>query len=73
MIEELARHGYRLRAGTRYPMLHGLERRGYVMSTEQRLGRTMRRVDRAMPLGQAALDNAYAKLRELFGKILVKT
>jgi DNA-binding PadR family transcriptional regulator len=25
MIEELARHGYKLSAGTLYPILHGLE------------------------------------------------
>ena len=27
MIEELQRHGYKLSAGTLYPMLHGLEMR----------------------------------------------
>jgi hypothetical protein len=27
IIEELARHGYKLSAGTLYPILHGLERR----------------------------------------------
>ena len=30
MIHELARHGYTLSPGTLYPMLHGLERRGYL-------------------------------------------
>jgi PadR family transcriptional regulator, regulatory protein PadR len=28
MIEELGRHGYRLSAGTLYPILHGLEAKG---------------------------------------------
>ena len=28
MIEELAEHGYRLSAGTLYPILHSLERKG---------------------------------------------
>jgi hypothetical protein len=28
MIDELARHGYRLSAGTLYPVLHGMERQG---------------------------------------------
>jgi PadR family transcriptional regulator PadR len=32
MIEELQRHGYKLSAGTLYPMLHGLERRGLLCS-----------------------------------------
>ena len=38
MIEELARHGYKLSAGTLYPILHGLEERGYLTSTEERSG-----------------------------------
>src|SRR6476619_2610410 len=29
MSEELSRHGYRISAGTLYPLLHGLERKGY--------------------------------------------
>jgi DNA-binding PadR family transcriptional regulator len=66
LIEELARHGYQLSAGTLYPMLHGMVRRGYLTSTEQRLGRTKRRIYRATPVGQAALDIAIVKLRELF-------
>jgi PadR family transcriptional regulator PadR len=28
MIEEMARHGYRLSPGTLYPLLHGMERKG---------------------------------------------
>jgi hypothetical protein len=32
MIEELRRHGYRISPGTLYPMLHALERKGYLRS-----------------------------------------
>jgi hypothetical protein len=32
MMEELARHGYRLSPGTLYPLLHGLEKRGYLVA-----------------------------------------
>jgi DNA-binding PadR family transcriptional regulator len=32
-IEELARHGYKVSPGTLYPLLHGLERKGYLRST----------------------------------------
>jgi PadR family transcriptional regulator PadR len=28
MLEELARHGYRISPGTLYPLLHGLEKKG---------------------------------------------
>jgi PadR family transcriptional regulator, regulatory protein PadR len=39
MIEELARHGYRISPGTLYPMLHALERKGYLTSRMERAGR----------------------------------
>ena len=38
MAEELARHGYRISLGTLYPLLHGLETKGYLRSAEQRKG-----------------------------------
>ena len=52
MIEELARHGYRLSPGTLYPLLHGLEKRGYLVSRLQREGRTARKYYRATSLGR---------------------
>ena len=70
IIEELARHGYRLSAGTLYPMLHSLERKGYLRSREKRLGRTARRLYRATPRGRAALEEAKEKLRELVGEVI---
>lgn len=69
MIEELGRHGYKLSAGTLYPMLHVMERRGYLVSSKARIGRTFRRVYRATPLGQEALEIAQARMRELVGEI----
>jgi DNA-binding PadR family transcriptional regulator len=70
MIEELARHGYRLSPGTIYPLLHGLEKRGYLESRRERVGPRIRRVYRATPAGRAALDLARSKVRELFREIL---
>ena len=69
IIEELARHGYKLSAGTLYPMLHDMERKGYLYSTEERSGRHSRRVYRATPLGKEALEAAKEKVRELFGEL----
>jgi DNA-binding PadR family transcriptional regulator len=66
MIEELARHGYKLSAGTLYPILHGLEKRGYLSSSEERSGSAARRIYRASPLGEKALAAAKLKVRELF-------
>jgi DNA-binding PadR family transcriptional regulator len=65
MIHELARHGYRLSAGTLYPMLHGLERSGYLKSRREQLGRTFRRVYRATALGREANKVAKIQVREL--------
>ena len=70
MIEELSRHGYRLSAGTLYPILHGLEAKGYLKSVQRRMGKTMRRVYRATPAGRRALQAAKEKVAELFGELL---
>jgi PadR family transcriptional regulator PadR len=70
MAEELARHGYKLSLGTLYPLLHGLERRGYLKSRSQRLGKTVRRVYRATAAGRRALATAKSKVRELFGELI---
>ena len=69
MIEELGRHGYRLSPGTLYPILPGLEKKGYLRSTEQRLGRTARRMYRITPSGRRALEDAKRKVFELFGEM----
>ena len=68
MIHELARHGYALSPGTLYPMLHALERNGYLRSREERLGRTYRRLYRATALGREANKVAKVQVRELTGQ-----
>ena len=70
MIEELARHGYKLSAGTLYPMTRSMEKKGYLRSAEQRVGRSIRRVYRATPLGREALQMARGKVRELIGEMM---
>ena len=77
MIEELCRHGYTVSAGTLYPILHGLEEKGYLVSREERTGRAARRIyratpagiDRVTPAGIGALATAKLKVRELFGEL----
>ncbi|MDE3199092.1 MAG: helix-turn-helix transcriptional regulator [Acidobacteriota bacterium] len=70
MIEELGRHGYRISPGSLYPLLQGLERKGYLKSTEERNGKSLRRVYRATPLGRKALAAAKSKVRELFHELM---
>jgi PadR family transcriptional regulator PadR len=69
IIEELGRHGYKLSPGTLYPILHALERRGYLRSIEKRDGSQARRLYRATPAGRKALKAATVKVRELVGEL----
>jgi len=70
MLEELARHGYKISPGTLYPLLHGLERKGYLRSTQFRDGKSLRTVYRATAKGRAALESAKSKIRELFSEVV---
>lgn len=58
--------------GTLYPMLHGMEEKGYLESRRERAGRFIRRLYRATPLGRTALEEAKDKVRELFREILAE-
>ncbi len=70
MIEELAKHGYRLSPGTLYPMLHAMERKGYLKSKLQGTGPRARRLYKATKEGRQALAFAKARVRELFGELV---
>src|ERR1043166_1900854 len=62
MIDELTRHGYRISPGTLYPLLHGLERKGYLRSSEHRNGKRIRRVYKSKAAGKKELAAAKAKV-----------
>ena len=70
MGEELARHGYKISPGTMYPLLHGLEKRGFLRSSGERSGKSLRRVYRITPSGRRALNKAKQRVRELFGELI---
>lgn len=70
MMEELARHGYRISAGSLYPLLQRLEKKGYLRSSERRNGKSLRRLYRATPLGRKALAASKSKVRELFHELM---
>jgi DNA-binding PadR family transcriptional regulator len=69
MIEELRHHGYKISPGTLYPMLHGLEAKGYLRSREQRDGKQVRRLYTITASGRRAVNDARQKVRELFGEL----
>jgi DNA-binding PadR family transcriptional regulator len=70
MMEELARHGYSVGAGTLYPMLHQLEEAGYLSVHTEVVGGKQRKYYRATAHGKDALEQAKAKLRELVSEVL---
>jgi PadR family transcriptional regulator, regulatory protein PadR len=70
MAEELARHGYKISPGTLYPILHGLEKRGYLKSEEVRSGKSARRLYKITASGRRALKKAKLRVRELFGELI---
>jgi DNA-binding PadR family transcriptional regulator len=65
MMEELRHHGYRIGPGTLYPLLHGLERAGFLKSVERYAGERKRRVYKITPLGRRSLAQATIKVDEL--------
>jgi PadR family transcriptional regulator len=69
MIEELARHGYKLSPGTLYPLLHRLETKGLLRCYEKNAAGKIRRLYRATSAGRQALTIAKEKVRELFGEL----
>jgi PadR family transcriptional regulator PadR len=73
LIEELARHGYKLSPGTLYPTLHNLEEQGYLVGEKQVVEGKVRRYYRLTPQGAAALAEARQKVAELAGEIMDET
>lgn len=69
MIRELGRHGYQLSPGTLYPILHGLERDGFLVSNKEVVGGKVRKVYTLTETGQIALKEAMEKVRELMDEI----
>src|SRR5579864_9191961 len=68
IIEELARHGYKLSPGMVYPMLHSMEKRGLLRSFQQG-NRNDRRVYRATAQGRKALVLTKRRVQELFSEL----
>jgi PadR family transcriptional regulator, regulatory protein PadR len=70
MIEELRRHGYEMSPGTIYPLLHSLQKKGYLSVEVRREGRRSWREYSATKEGKRVLNSAKLKLRELFHELI---
>lgn len=66
MMQELGRHGYRLGPGTVYPLLHGMERRGWLRSRTGLVNGHRRKLYVATAAGRRALEQARNRVRELY-------
>ncbi|OGO38087.1 MAG: PadR family transcriptional regulator [Chloroflexi bacterium RBG_16_57_11] len=69
MIRELNSHGYTLSPGTLYPILHNLERDGFLQSEKQVVDGKVRKYHTVTEAGREALSQALVKARELIGEI----
>ena len=69
IIEELATHGYRLSPGTLYPILHAMQRKGWLRARVERAGRHSRKVYEITRRGSTAFQEARGKVKELFGEL----
>jgi DNA-binding PadR family transcriptional regulator len=70
LMAELERHGYAIGPGTLYPILHRLERQGYLRQDGQVVNGKVRKYYRITPAGQRILARAQDQLRELVGEVL---
>ena len=69
IVEKLAFHGYVLSSGTLYPILHGLERDGFLCSRTEVVGKKRRRIYEITAEGQKTLILSKARLWELFKEV----
>ncbi len=69
IIERLASHGYVLSPGTLYPILHGLERAGFLQSRDEVEGNRRRRVYEITEVGRRMLILSKVRLWELFKEV----
>ena len=70
MIEELRRHGYRLSPGTLYPVLHSMEKAGYLRSTNQVVNGKLRKNYEATAKGRQLLKQVKGKIQEMFNEVI---
>ncbi len=72
LMEELERHGYRLSPGTIYPVLHSLEKDGFLVSEKQIVSGKVRRYYSITVEGNRVLAEGTQKAGELFKEINLK-
>ncbi len=69
IMNELAHHGYAVGPGTMYPVLHGLERDGYLKAAAKRAAWRNRRAYVVTAAGRRELRRAKGRVWELFREL----
>ena len=70
IAEELARHGYSISPGTLYPVLHRLEKEGYMESSSKVVNGRVRKYYQATAQGKLVLEQSKKKIRELVTEVI---
>lgn len=70
MMKELRRHGYSIGPGTLYPMLHRMEKGGYLKKVKSIEGGRMRIYYTITPKGGQALSGISPKIREVVSEVM---
>ena len=70
IMDELKRHGYDISPGTLYPILHSLEKEGFLESVSKNVGGKMRRYYSITDEGKRILDDAKKKIQELIDEVM---
>jgi DNA-binding PadR family transcriptional regulator len=70
MIEELNRHGYSISPGTLYPILHSLEKEGFLISKQKNVNGKIRKYYSITKQGEDILTEARKKITELVEEVM---
>jgi PadR family transcriptional regulator, regulatory protein PadR len=70
LIEELGRHGYKLSAGTLYPILHRLEQEKLLKSYSENVSGKIRKYYRTTSKGDGMLLKVKEKIKELVEEVM---
>jgi DNA-binding PadR family transcriptional regulator len=65
LITSLERHGYRLSPGTLYPLLHSMEKAGFLRREDRIVGGKVRKYYEITAQGRRVLDDARNKVTDL--------
>jgi len=70
MIDELERHGYNISPGTLYPILHSLEKEGFLVSRSKNANGKIRKYYEITNKGKEIFKDAREKIQELIDEVI---